>query len=659
MTTTEQVPSRPAGGRSGGEIIRTSKLTKVYAGSDFAAVDQLDLTVHPGEIFGLLGPNGAGKTTTAGMLTTRVIPTSGEAHVGGIDVIAHPALAKQLIGVVSQQNTLDRALTVWENLYFHGLLFGVTAKESRRVTDELLEQFVLSKWGKASVYALSGGMAQRLMVARAIFHRPAVLFMDEPTAGLDPQSRLALWEILGTLNDQGQTILLTTHYMEEADQLCDRVAIMDHGKILALDTPGALKASVGIDTIVTVRAAGEPQVLADLLEARVDDVQRVRLVETGVELYVKSAAGRPAAAGGQRRRGRRHHRDRPVGLRGHARDRLHHPHRQGPARLMAIDVEPGGAAEAGGGPPPSDADIAAADAATTAGLVEYRRQIGLGEIRPTFAASRLALAALIRRDLVVLRKDLVVFCLRTVIQPFLLVFVFLYVFPTIGQGIGSSGTGPAAAARESAFATVLVPGVVAISIMFQGIQAVALQMSQEFGFTREIEDRVQAPCPIWLVAMAKILSAAAQGLLSAILVFPIAAVVHAPGVEAHLTFHWWILVTLIPLACLAMSSLGLLLGTSFEPRNIGLMFGFIVLPLTFLGGTYYQWTKLSPVHVAGFHWLQILVLVNPLIYVTEGMRAALTNTSHMHLYVIYPMLSLFLVVFLALGLRNFKRRVLS
>ena len=204
-----------------------------------------------------------------------------------------------------------------------------------------------------------------------------------------------------------------------------------------------------------------------------------------------------------------------------------------------------------------------------------------------------------------------------------------------------------------------MPGVVAISIMFQGIQAVALQMSQEFGYTREIEDRVQAPCPIWLVAIAKILSAAGQGLLSALLVFPIAAVVHASGVEAHLSFHWWILVTLIPLACLAMSSLGLLLGTSFEPRNIGLMFGFIVLPLTFLGGTYYQWTRLSPVRIGGFHWLQTLVLANPLIYVTEGMRAALTDSSHMHLYVIYPVLVGFFALFLTLGLRNFARRVLS
>ena len=234
-----------------GTAIHTEDLTKVYPGTDFAAVDKLNLDVRAGEIFGLLGPNGAGKTTTAGMLTTRVVPTSGRAFIAGVDVAAHPALAKQLSGIVSQQNTLDRQLTVWENLYFHGRLFGMGAKASRQTATDLLEQFQLSRWAKASVYALSGGMAQRLMVARAIFHRPSVLFLDEPTAGLDPQSRLALWDLLGELHGEGQTILLTTHYMEEADRLCQRVAIMDHGKILALDTPAALKQSTGADTIVT------------------------------------------------------------------------------------------------------------------------------------------------------------------------------------------------------------------------------------------------------------------------------------------------------------------------------------------------------------------------------------------------------------------------
>ena len=221
------------------------------------------------------------------MLTTRVIPTSGKALVAGIDVVAHPALAKQLIGVVSQTNTLDRQLTVWENLYFHGRLFGIGAAQSRRTADDLLERFQLAKWAKASVYALSGGMAQRLMVARSIFHRPAVLFMDEPTAGLDPQGRLALWDLLRDLNAAGQTILLTTHYMEEADQLCGRVAIMDHGRILALDTPAALKQGVDADTIVTVKAGGDQERLARTMQASLDGVTRTRHTDAGLQLHVR------------------------------------------------------------------------------------------------------------------------------------------------------------------------------------------------------------------------------------------------------------------------------------------------------------------------------------------------------------------------------------
>jgi ABC-2 type transport system ATP-binding protein len=271
------------------EVIRTENLTKLYPGMDVAAVDGLNLKVHQGEIFGLLGPNGAGKTTTAGILTTRVVPTSGTAFVAGIDVRKHPALVKQVSGIVSQQNTLDRQLTVWENLYFHGRLFGINAKESRRRADELLERFSLSKWAKASVYALSGGMAQRLMVARAIFHRPAVLFLDEPTAGLDPQSRLALWEMLGELNATGQTVVLTTHYMEEADALCARVAIMDHGKILALDTPANLKKSTGADTIVTVKVSGDGETLAKALEREITGVVGTRVVDNIVTMQVEGA----------------------------------------------------------------------------------------------------------------------------------------------------------------------------------------------------------------------------------------------------------------------------------------------------------------------------------------------------------------------------------
>ena len=270
-------------------VIRTEALTKVYPG-DILAVDALDLEVNEGEIFGLLGPNGAGKTTTVGMLTTRVIPTRGKAIVGGIDVWAHPSLAKQVIGVVSQTNTLDRGLTVRENLFFHGLYFGMSRSEAQKAADEALERFRLADRASADTNALSGGMAQRLMVARSILHRPRILFLDEPSAGLDPQSRLALWEILGELHAAGETILLTTHYMEEADRLCDRVAIMDRGRILALDTPAELKRTVGADTIVKISAEGDLDALAIHLEG-LDGAMRVQVVDSVVRVHLRGSQG--------------------------------------------------------------------------------------------------------------------------------------------------------------------------------------------------------------------------------------------------------------------------------------------------------------------------------------------------------------------------------
>src|SRR5438105_2586785 len=281
-------PSSPAAATGGEPVIRTERLTKIYPG-DIRAVDSLDLGVSRGEIFGLLGPNGAGKTTTVGMLTTRIIPTAGRASVGGIDVVAQPALAKQVIGVVPQTNTLDRALTVWENLYYHGRFFGMSAKEARAAADFRLEQFRLTDRANARVLALSGGMAQRLMVARSILHHPAILFLDEPTAGLDPQSRIALWEILRELHGQGQTILLTTHYMEEADQLCDRVAIVDHGHLLALDTPAALKRSIDADTLITVSADGDLVRLAGMLRDSVAGVDNTQQVDGSVTLGVRGS----------------------------------------------------------------------------------------------------------------------------------------------------------------------------------------------------------------------------------------------------------------------------------------------------------------------------------------------------------------------------------
>ena len=272
------------------EVIRTEQLTKVYGG-DVVAVDSLDLTVHQGEVFGLLGPNGAGKSTTAGMLTTRVIPTSGKAFVNGVDVVARPTQAKQLIGVVPQTNTLDRSLSVFENLYFHGRFFGMGAKASKTVATELIDRIKLNRFADAPVMTLSGGMAQRLMLARAIMHRPAVLFLDEPTSGLDPQSRLALYDIIRELNADGQTVLLTTHYMEEADMLCERLAIIDHGTILALGTPDELKRMVGADTIVTVMATGDLDVLANVLLDAIEGVHEAKRIDGGVRLALTGRHG--------------------------------------------------------------------------------------------------------------------------------------------------------------------------------------------------------------------------------------------------------------------------------------------------------------------------------------------------------------------------------
>ena len=205
----------------------------------------MDLAIRSGEFFGLLGPNGAGKSTTIGMLTTRVLPTAGNAFVAGIDVVRHPARVKNLIGVVHQTNTLDRTLSVAENLEFHGRYFRMSLRESRRRSQELLERFSLADRATAMVFELSGGLAQRLMIARALVHRPHILFLDEPTSGIDPQTRVNLWDILRGLHAEGQTILLTTHYMEEADALCE-VATMEGEDIRAVSTeaaPGTMPAS--------------------------------------------------------------------------------------------------------------------------------------------------------------------------------------------------------------------------------------------------------------------------------------------------------------------------------------------------------------------------------------------------------------------------------
>ncbi|MFL6209698.1 MAG: ABC transporter ATP-binding protein [Pyrinomonadaceae bacterium] len=258
------------------------------------AVDGISFEIGRGEFFGLLGPNGAGKTTTIGILTTRVVPTGGTALVDGLDVARDPVAVKRRIGVVPQVNNLDRSLTGRENLLFHAEYFGIAKQVREQRANDLLARFQLAERAEEKINGYSGGMAQRLKIARALMHDPAILFLDEPTTGLDPQSRRALWDMLLELNAKGQTIFLTTHYMEEADQLCQRIAIMDKGKLLALDAPGKLKASVPGGYLIELRTRavnGDGDKLAASLRT-LPGVAEVSTQEDGlIRMYADKAEG--------------------------------------------------------------------------------------------------------------------------------------------------------------------------------------------------------------------------------------------------------------------------------------------------------------------------------------------------------------------------------
>ena len=240
---------------------------------EIVALESLDLEVRDGEFFGLLGPNGAGKTTTIGILTTRVKPTSGTALVGGADVSTQDVAVRRRIGVVPQRPNPDRSLNVVENLIFHAAYFGIPASVAAPRAGALLEQLSILDKANAKVDEMSGGQQQRLMIARALIHEPQVIFLDEPTVGLDPQTRLSLWEILRSLHAEGRTIVMTTHYMEEADKLCDRIAIVDRGQLLELDTPQALKDRAPGGTLIELTLSGDAAPLADSIRS-VDGVLR-------------------------------------------------------------------------------------------------------------------------------------------------------------------------------------------------------------------------------------------------------------------------------------------------------------------------------------------------------------------------------------------------
>ena len=227
---------------------------------DFAAVDDISFIVKEGEIFGLLGPNGAGKSTLIRMMTTLIPMTAGKACIGGYDVTTHADDARRAIGVIPQALTSDIDLTVEENLSIYAKLYDVPAAKRKPAIDELLEVVDLAKWRSAQTKTLSGGMRRRLEIARGLVHSPRIFFLDEPTTGLDPVSRVAVWEMLTKIKSQRQlTILITTHYMDEADRLCDRIAIVDHGKLVALDTPASLKASVPGSNVIEAQFDDAPR----------------------------------------------------------------------------------------------------------------------------------------------------------------------------------------------------------------------------------------------------------------------------------------------------------------------------------------------------------------------------------------------------------------
>ena len=260
-------PPPMAGGGAGFSFatVRSARKEKSPRKFDLVALDGISFEIHAGQVFGLLGPNGAGKSTTIGILTTRTQPTSGRAVIGEFDVWQQQVKAKRLIGVVPQRPNLDFALTAREILLFHGAYFGQSARERQRRARKLLDKFKLTDRADHMVRTFSGGMMQRLSIARAMMHDPEVLFLDEPSAGLDPQTRLLLWEIVRDYNRLGKTIVITTHYMEEADTLCDRLAIIDHGRIIAQGTPQDLKRSIPGGYLLRLRFDRVPdQLLAEL-----------------------------------------------------------------------------------------------------------------------------------------------------------------------------------------------------------------------------------------------------------------------------------------------------------------------------------------------------------------------------------------------------------
>ena len=407
-----------------GLAIRTEDLRKTYKSSrgDVPAVRGIDLSVGSGQFFGLLGPNGAGKSTTIGMLTTLVLPTGGRAWVAGLDVVANPVGVKRRIGVVTQNNTLDMQLTVAENLEFRSRFFGLGLREASRRASQLLEVFGLADRRKAMSTDLSGGQAKRLLIARALVHRPDVLFLDEPTAGLDPQTRANLWDILRVLHAEGQTILLTTHYMEEAEALCEQVAVVDHGEVLASGTVNELKEGDGRGD----RDHGQIRGSRARWHDRTGRAGRTPWRQQGGNRRRLHPGLHPRARGRARRAGDRGFggrtdRARRDPAQAQPGDRVPYPDRTGVPRVTTTQTAPPVAADHPGVPSASEVAALIAEAP---------------EPRPTLVRTFNAMMA---REFRVLRRNAIATFTRAVMQPLLFVFVFAYVFPKIGGGFNLGG----------------------------------------------------------------------------------------------------------------------------------------------------------------------------------------------------------------------------
>ncbi len=454
--------------------ISVRALVKQYAKSKTRAVDGVSFDVAPGEIFGLLGPNGAGKTTIIGVLTTAIVPTEGEASVMGVDVARDPIAVKKHIAVVPQQSNLDRSLKVREILTFHAAYHGIARKEREARADNLLAELGLAERKNEKVNRYSGGMAQRLMIARALMHSPNVLFLDEPTNNLDPQSRLFLWERIQEMNAKGLTILLTTHDMEEADKLCGRIAIMDHGKILVNDTPAELKKLIPGGTALEVRAYamdGAAPRLADALAAI-----------PGVTKVDRMARPRAHCSDLPRLRRCGQHLDRP---RRASRARQ----RSGSARSQ------------------HEATLA-------------RRSLYLSHWEtPALMNTRLALKAflaILERDFVVTCREFVPFLLQALMQPLFFLFIFGKVLPGIGLAAPN-------------FSVLMLPGIVALTGMIAAMQGVTLPLVLDLGFAREIDDRLLSPLPVWWVALEKVIFGAVRGAIASSVIFPLGWLILGSG----------------------------------------------------------------------------------------------------------------------------------